>query len=96
MGAHSRVQWVQLLGRSSVNQRHSSCHLSSACPLSCAQVSILARLGLMGRLHSYASIGDHGKLVLPLRRALGLSGPAYIVHDVQVRGGEGREWGEAH
>jgi hypothetical protein len=33
--------------------------------------AIIAKLGLRGRLHSYLSVGDCGKMVLPLKHALG-------------------------
>ncbi len=44
-------------------------------------VSVLARLGRVGHVHDYCSIGDHGKLILPLRKAVGMRGRAWIVHD---------------
>lgn len=47
-------------------------------------VSIMARLGKVGHVHDYCSIGDHGKLILPLRKALGMSGKAWIVHDEEA------------
>lgn len=45
-------------------------------------VSVLARLGKIGQIHNYCSIGDHGKLVLPLRKALDMRGRVWIAHDV--------------
>ena len=48
-------------------------------------VSVLARLGKVGVTHSYCSIGDHGKLVLALREALGMQGRAWIAHDVDAK-----------
>jgi len=48
-------------------------------------VSVLARLGKVGVMHSYCSIGDHGKLVLALREALGMLGRAWIAHDVNAK-----------
>lgn len=47
-------------------------------------ISVLARMGQLGRIHTYCSIGDHGKLILPLRAQLQMTGPAYIVHDVNA------------
>jgi SAM-dependent methyltransferase len=44
-------------------------------------VSVLARLGKVGAVHAYVSIGDAGKLVLPLRAALAMRGAAWVVHD---------------
>ena len=43
--------------------------------------SVICRLGKLGILHDYVSIGDHGKLVLPLRETLGMKGRAIVVHD---------------
>ena len=45
-------------------------------------VSIISRLGKIGELHDYVSIGDNGKLVLSLRESLQMNGQVYIVHDV--------------
>jgi SAM-dependent methyltransferase len=47
-------------------------------------VSVLARLRRVGSVHSLVSIGDHGKLVTPLRQALGMRGPVWIVHDTDA------------
>lgn len=44
-------------------------------------LSIVTKLGLVGTLHDYASIGDSGKMILSLRAALGMKGSAYVVHD---------------
>lgn len=44
-------------------------------------ISILARLGEIGNIHSYCSIGDHGKLILPLKKALRMKGKSFIIHD---------------
>ncbi|TEB18997.1 oxidoreductase [Perkinsus sp. BL_2016] len=46
-------------------------------------LSIVTKLGLVGSLHDYASIGDSGKMILSLRSALGMKGTAYVVHDRQ-------------
>lgn len=43
--------------------------------------SIVAHLGKSGQMHDYLSIGDAGRLVLPLRRALGMKGKCWIAHD---------------
>jgi FAD/FMN-containing dehydrogenase/SAM-dependent methyltransferase len=48
-------------------------------------VSVLARLGKVGAIHAYCSIGDHGKIVLPLREALGMRGRTFIVNDVDAK-----------
>lgn len=37
-------------------------------------VSIISRLGKMGQIHDYVSIGDNGKIVLTLREALDMRG----------------------
>lgn len=47
-------------------------------------VALLARLGKVGQIHSLVSVGDHGKLVLPLRAALGMRGPVWVVHDSEA------------
>lgn len=39
-------------------------------------------VGRSSGLHGYVSIGDHGKLVLPIRAKLDLQGPVYILHDM--------------
>jgi FAD/FMN-containing dehydrogenase len=46
-------------------------------------LSIVSKLGLIGSLHDYASIGDSGKMILSLRSSLGMKGTAYVVHDRQ-------------
>eukprot|EP00756_Hemistasia_phaeocysticola_P008399 Hpha_TRINITY_DN14610_c2_g13::TRINITY_DN14610_c2_g13_i1::g.48367::m.48367 len=43
--------------------------------------STVARAGMLGKLHSYLSIGDNGKMVLPLREALGMTGEVWVAHD---------------
>lgn len=45
-------------------------------------LSIFSRMGKIGQLHDYVSIGDNGKLVLMLREALKMQGKVWIVHDV--------------
>jgi SAM-dependent methyltransferase len=45
---------------------------------------IVNALGLGGKIHTYASFGDSGKLVLPLKRCLGMKGTTWIVHDRQT------------
>ncbi|GAM26439.1 hypothetical protein SAMD00019534_096140 [Acytostelium subglobosum LB1] len=47
-------------------------------------VSVLSHVGLVGKVHDLVSIGDHGKLVAPLRKALRMQGDTWIVHDVQA------------
>lgn len=51
-------------------------------------VSIMSRLGKIGQLHDYVSIGDNGKMVLPLREALGMRGQVWVVHDVRPESSE--------
>lgn len=43
--------------------------------------SIVGRLGLLGLLHDYASIGDQGKLCLSLRKALAMHGQTVVIND---------------
>ena len=43
--------------------------------------AIVARLGKSGQLHDYLSVGDHGKMVLPLRKALQMKGRCWVAHD---------------
>ena len=43
--------------------------------------AILARLGRLGSVHDYASVGDHGKLVLAFRDTFGMRGTSYVVND---------------
>ena len=45
-------------------------------------VGVIFRLGKMGQIHDYVSIGDNGKLILSLREALDMRGQFYVVHDV--------------
>lgn len=47
-------------------------------------VSIVSRLGMIGQLRDYVSVGDNGKVVLPLREALGMRGHVWIVHDTNA------------
>ena len=44
-------------------------------------VSVLSRLGRFGSVHTMASVGDHGKLVVRLRSALKMKGHVWVVHD---------------
>eukprot|EP00026_Physarum_polycephalum_P000921 Phypoly_transcript_00922.p1 GENE.Phypoly_transcript_00922~~Phypoly_transcript_00922.p1 ORF type:complete len:1281 (-),score=247.58 Phypoly_transcript_00922:48-3377(-) len=46
-------------------------------------LSIISRLGRIGQLHDYVSIGDNGKLVISLRDALNMRGNVWVVHDTQ-------------
>ena len=48
-----------------------------------ATLSIISRLGKVGQLHDYVSIGDNGKLVISLRDALDMRGQVWVVHDSQ-------------
>ena len=41
----------------------------------------MGKLGRIGTLDGYVSIGDQGKMVLPLRSALGLRGEVWVVND---------------
>lgn len=43
--------------------------------------SILARLGRLGAVHDYASVGDHGKMVLAFKDTFKMCGNMYVVHD---------------
>jgi len=43
--------------------------------------SIVGKLGRIGTLDGYVSIGDQGKMVLPLRAALGLRGEVWVLND---------------
>lgn len=42
---------------------------------------LLSMVGKAKGLYGYVSIGDHGKLVLPIRAKLGVSGPVFILHE---------------
>eukprot|EP00759_Apiculatamorpha_spiralis_P047131 PhF_6_TR42996/c0_g1_i1/m.65620 len=42
---------------------------------------VLHKLGRVGLIHDYVSIGDHGKLVLRLQQSLKMQGKVWIVHD---------------
>eukprot|EP00929_Paragymnodinium_shiwhaense_P054678 TRINITY_DN27413_c0_g1_i1.p1 TRINITY_DN27413_c0_g1~~TRINITY_DN27413_c0_g1_i1.p1 ORF type:complete len:1588 (+),score=423.13 TRINITY_DN27413_c0_g1_i1:99-4862(+) len=44
--------------------------------------SILSRLGKMGEVHNYVSVGDHGKMVGAFREFIGMRGEVWILHDV--------------
>jgi len=44
-------------------------------------VSVMSRLGRFGKIHTMCSIGDHGKLVVPLRTAMKIKGHVWVVHD---------------
>ncbi|KYQ88882.1 hypothetical protein DLAC_10691 [Tieghemostelium lacteum] len=44
-------------------------------------VSVLSHIGMVGKVHDLVSIGDHGKLITPLRIALQMRGKTWIVHD---------------
>lgn len=46
-------------------------------------LSIISRLGKIGQLHDYVSIGDNGKLVISLRDTLAMRGQVWVVHDSQ-------------
>jgi SAM-dependent methyltransferase len=46
-------------------------------------VSLVSKLGLNGKIHDYASFGDAGRLVLPLRKKLSMKGKTFIIHDKQ-------------
>lgn len=48
-------------------------------------LSVLSRLGRLGKIHDYCSIGDHGKLNLCLKNALQMKGNSWIVHDVNAK-----------
>ena len=48
--------------------------------------SVLAQLGRIDPLVGYASIGDHGKMVLDYQRSLGVQGKVWVVHDVNADG----------
>jgi SAM-dependent methyltransferase len=47
-------------------------------------LSVLVRLGRIGHIHDYCSIGDHEKLILRLREQLGIKGKTWIVHDEEA------------
>lgn len=51
--------------------------------LSNETASIIGKIGKIGKLHDYCSIGDFGKMVLPLRASLGMKGQVWVVHDNQ-------------
>ena len=42
--------------------------------------AMVARLGKFGQLHDYLSIGDAGRMVLPLRTALEMKGRCWVAH----------------
>ena len=44
--------------------------------------SLIGKLGKVGALHDYVSIGDSGKMVKSLRSVLGMRGNCYVLHDV--------------
>ncbi|KNC49063.1 FAD linked oxidase domain-containing protein [Thecamonas trahens ATCC 50062] len=46
--------------------------------------SIIAHLGRVGAINGYVSIGDSGKLVLPLIKALGITGEITVVADSEL------------
>ncbi|CAK9063882.1 unnamed protein product [Durusdinium trenchii] len=43
--------------------------------------AIVARLGKFGQLQDYLSVGDPGRMVLPLRKALQMKGRCWVAHD---------------
>jgi hypothetical protein len=43
--------------------------------------AIFARLGRLGAVHDYCSIGDGGKTVLAFQHAFGMRGNSYVVND---------------
>ena len=45
--------------------------------------AILHRLGRLGKIRDYVSIGDQGKMVLPFKEALGVNGRIWIVNDTE-------------
>lgn len=46
-------------------------------------VSVVSKLGRIGTIHDYCSIGDHGKLVLSLKRALKMGGRMVVANDTE-------------
>ncbi|CAE8659898.1 unnamed protein product [Polarella glacialis] len=42
--------------------------------------AIVSRMGRLGQLDGYLSVGDHGKMVLPLKVALQLQGKVFVAH----------------
>jgi len=46
-------------------------------------LNVLGKLGMLCSIQSYVSIGDAGKLVLPLKRDLGIDGDIFVLHDAR-------------
>ena len=46
-------------------------------------LSILHKLGKVKLTRAYASLGDNGKLVIPLLKALNVTAPIYVGHDTE-------------